>query len=66
MDKAPIQMTRSELLVYIEKELYPEIEEANATIRDLKSECRDLRDQLRGISEQSYDRGRRDGLGDWV
>lgn len=66
MDKAPIQMTRSELLVYIEKELYPEIEEANATIRDLKSECRDLRDQLRGISEQSYDRGRRDGLGGWV
>ena len=65
MDKAPIQMTRSELLVYIEMELYPEIEYAKAEIRDLKSECRDLRDQLRDISEQSYDRGRSDGIGNW-
>lgn len=66
MDKAPIQMTRSELLNYITGTLYPEIEEAGETIADLKLEIRDLRDQLRDTSEQSYDRGRRDGLGDWV
>jgi hypothetical protein len=49
-DKAPIQMTRAELLTYIQKDLYSEIESLRARLEDKMSDVEFDRDRYAKVS----------------